>query len=155
MESICAYLRHDHQRCDELFDRAETSVAQRKWEAAIDHFRRFQEMLRRHVRMEESVLLPAFEQALSGGAGPAAILRAEHRQIDGIVDRMREAIERSDPAAYVLHAETLTLLMQQHALKEEDMLYPLLDRVLACKRDKLISAMMQYIDPHAPQLAAR
>ena len=154
MESICAYLRHDHQRCDELLGQAETSVAQRDWEAAIDNLGRFQDMLRRHIRMEESVLLPAFEQTLSGGAGPAAILRAEHRQIDGIVDRMRDAIERSDPADYVLHAETLTLLMQQHALKEEDMLYPLLDRVLARKRDKVICAMMQYIDPHATPRAA-
>jgi len=143
MDTICAYLKHDHQRCDDLFDQAETCVAQRNWQGAIDYFSRFQNLLRQHIHVEENILLPAFVQALEGAAGPAAMLRSEHRQIDGIVDRMLEALHRFDPADYVLHAETLTLLMQQHALKEEDMLYPLLDRALACKRDKIISAMAE------------
>lgn len=154
MDTICAYLKHDHARCDDLFYQAETSVAQRNWKSAIDRFRLYQEVLRQHIRMEEKILLPTFEQTLAGGAEPVAMLRSEHRQINGIIHRMWEAIQRFDPADYVLHAETLTLLMQQHTLKEEEMLYPLLDRALACKRSKIISAMAEYLEGPATQPAA-
>ncbi|OWW19502.1 hemerythrin domain-containing protein [Noviherbaspirillum denitrificans] len=153
MDTICAYLKYDHQRCDDLFDQAETSIAQRNWKSAIDCFRKYQDVLRQHIRMEEKILLPTFEQTLPGGAEPVAMLRSEHKQINGIVNRMWEAIQRFDPTDYVLHAETLTLLMQQHTMKEEEMLYPLLDRALACKRSKIISAMSEYLEPAIPDLA--
>ena len=103
--------------------------------------------------MEERILLPAFEQTLEGGSEPVAMLRMEHRQINGIINRMWEAVQRFDAIDYVLHAETLTLLMQQHTLKEEEMLYPLLDRALASKRSKIISAMAEYLEPASPDLA--
>lgn len=154
MDTICDFLKHDHQRCDDLFYQTETSIAQRNWKAAIDSFRSFQDVLRLHIRMEEKILLPAFEQTLDGGADPVAMLRSEHKQINGIVNRMWDAIQRFDPAEYVLHAETLTLLMQQHTLKEEEMLYPLLDRALACKRSKIINAMAEFLAPPPQRIAA-
>lgn len=147
MNTICAYLILDHQRCDDLFNRAETCVAQRNWDDASDHFRLFHDALRQHIRMEEKVLLPAFMQAIPDGTAPISMLHIEHQQIRGIADRMSEAISRLDPIDFVLHAETYTLLMQQHTLKEEDMLYPLLDRVLDHKRAPVISAMSEYLDP--------
>jgi hemerythrin-like domain-containing protein len=154
MDTICAYLKHDHQRCDDLFYEAESSVAQRNWKAAIDNFRRYQDILRQHIRMEEKILLPTFELTLAGSAEPVAMLRMEHKQINGIVNRMWEAVHRFDAADYVLHAETLTLLMQQHTLKEEEMLYPLLDKALAGKRSKIIHAMAEYLEAATPNLAA-
>lgn len=153
MDTICAYLKHDHQRCDELFDQAETSVAQRNWKSAIENFLRYQDVLRQHIRMEEKILLPAFARTLPGSAEPIAMLRMEHKQINGIVNRMWESVQRFDAVDYVLHAETLTLLMQQHTLKEEEMLYPLLDRALACKRSMIISAMAEYLVPSSANLA--
>ncbi|HYD62717.1 MAG TPA: hemerythrin domain-containing protein [Noviherbaspirillum sp.] len=146
MDTICAYLKYDHQRCDDLLIHAETSVAQRNWKDAIENFRQYQDVLRQHIRMEEKILLPAFGQTLSGSAEPVAMLRMEHKQINGMVNRMWEAIQRFDVQDYVLHSETLTLLMQQHTHKEEEMLYPLLDKALACKRSKIISAMAEYLE---------
>lgn len=147
MNTICAFLNLDHQRCDDLFSRAETRIAQRLWDDATDSFRLFHDALRQHIRMEEKVLLPAFIQAIPDSTAPVSMLHMEHLQIRGIADRMSDAILRLDPVDFVLHAETYTLLMQQHTLKEEDMLYPLLDRVLERKRDKIISAMSEYLDP--------
>lgn len=147
MNTICAYLMLDHKRCDDLFNRAETRVAQRNWDDATDSFRLFHDALRQHIRMEEKILLPAFIQAIPDGTSPIKMLHVEHQQIRGIADRMSEAINRLDPIDFVLHAETYTLLMQQHTMKEEDLLYPLLDRVLDRKRDKIISAMSEFLDP--------
>ena len=149
MDTICEYLRHDHQRCDDVFCQAETSVAQRDWDAAREHFRRYQDMLRQHIRMEEKVLLPAFQLAIADSAMPVAMLRMEHQQIHGIVHRMWDALERFNTVDYILHAETLTLLMQQHTMKEEEMLYPLLDKIMAGKRNLIISAMAEYLEPES------
>jgi hemerythrin-like domain-containing protein len=147
MDTICEYLRFDHKRCDDLFAQAETSIAQRNWKNALEHFRQFHDALRQHIRMEEKVLFPTFEQTIPGSSGPVGMLRMEHRQIHGIVSRMSEAIDRFDAVDYVLHAETLTLLMQQHTMKEEDMLYPLLDKALAAKRSNIIRAMAEFLEP--------
>jgi hemerythrin-like domain-containing protein len=147
MNTICAYLMLDHKRCDDLFARAETSIAQRNWDDANENFRLFHDALRQHIRMEEKVLLPAFIRSIPDSAMPVSMLHIEHEQIRGIADRMFESLHRFDPIDFVLHAETYTLLMQQHTVKEEDMLYPLLDRVLERKRDKIISAMAEYLDP--------
>lgn len=147
MDTICEYLRFDHKRCDDLFAQADTSIAQRDWNNALAHFRQFHDALRQHIRMEEKILFPAFEQIIPGSSGPIAILRMEHVQIHGIISRMSEAIERFDTVDYVLHAETLTLLMQQHTMKEDDMLYPLLDKALAAKRNTIIRAMAEFLEP--------
>lgn len=147
MDTICEYLRFDHKRCDDFFDQAETSVAQRNWKDAFNHFRAFHDALKQHIRMEEKILFPTFEQVIQGSAGPISILRLEHQQIRGIVSRMAESINQFNAIDYVLHAETLTLLMQQHTMKEEDMLYPLLDKALASKRVPIIRAMEEFIAP--------
>lgn len=147
MNTICAYLTLDHKRCDNLFNRAETCIAQRNWDDATDSFRLFHDALRQHIRMEEKILLPAFIQAIPDGTAPISMLHLEHQQIRGIADRMSDAILRFNPIDFVLHAETYTLLMQQHTVKEEDMLYPLLDRILDQKRNKIISAMSEFLDP--------
>lgn len=147
MDTICDYLMLDHQHCDDLFNNAATFIAQRNWEEAARHFNLFHDALKQHIRMEEKVLFPAFSQAMPGGGGPIAMLHVEHQQIRGIADRMSDALTRFDAMGFVLHAETYSLLMQQHILKEEDMLYPLLDKILASKRNKIISAMSEFLEP--------
>ena len=146
MDTICACLKHEHQRCDELLNLAEAGMARGNWTNAIGNFRQFLHCLCQHIRMEETILLPTLEQTFPGGDEPAGMLRTEHRQIHAMAERMWEAVQRFDTVEYVLHAETLTLLMQQHTLKEEEMLYPLLDKALACKRHKVIDAMVHCLD---------
>lgn len=147
METICDYLVFDHRRCDALFERADTCIEQRDWSMADTNFRQFQLALKQHMKMEEKILFPAFENFMSNSAAPLAMLRREHGLIHGIVERMALALNRMDPVSYGIHAETLTLLIQQHGMKEEEMLYPLLDKILSARRDEIIQAMRQYITP--------
>lgn len=147
MDTICNFLILDHHRCDDLFNQALAWTQQRKWEEASRIFRAFHDALRQHIRLEEKVVLPAFVQAMADGASPVAMLHLEHERIRGITDRMLEALERMDAIDFVLHAETYQLLMQQHTMKEEDMLYPLLDKILMRNRVNIISAMSEFIKP--------
>lgn len=148
MATICDYLLLDHRRCDDFFLRVGESVDLHDWKEADTRFRLFHDALKQHLRMEEKVLFPAFEQAIRNSEGPLGMLRMEHGQIRGIVGRMLDAVNRTDTAEFLLHSETFTLLLQQHSLKEEEMLYPLLDKILflSDKRDKIIQAMAEFLD---------
>ncbi len=146
MQTICDFLMYDHQRCDQLFVQAETSVAQREWQQAEAHFQLFLSAFTRHVKMEESILFPAFEESIRHAAGPIEMLRMEHRRITGIVERIHDALLRRELADFILHAETFTILTQQHSMKEEEMLYPLLDRILAGNTHHIVSAMRNAVE---------
>lgn len=153
MGTICDYLLLDHQRCDDFFAHLEESVGQHDWQEAGVRFRLFHDELKQHLRMEEKILFPAFEQAIRDSGGPIGMLRLEHGRIRGIIERMSDAVARTDPVDFLLHAETFTILLQQHSQKEEEMLYPLLDKILflSNKRDQIIHAMTEFrrTEPHA------
>lgn len=146
MGNICDYLVCDHKRCDDLFARVETSVALKEWQQAENDFQLFDNALVRHIRVEESVLFPAFEKAIRGSGAPIAMLRVEHQRVRAVIDRLYDALCRYDPVDFILHTETFTLLMQQHNMKEEDMLYPLLDRILGGRAAEIVSTMREKLN---------
>ena len=141
MRTILDFLGTDHQACDELFAAAEAAAAQRNWDSARDLFDRFRMVMDRHLAMEEQVLFPAFEAKTGNSMGPTGIMRMEHGQMRALMNDMEAAIAAGDDASYLGLSETLNMLMQQHNLKEESMLYPMSDRVLANARDELIRDM--------------
>lgn len=141
MKTISDYLGTDHKRCDELFAVAERSVDQDDWEQAKVAFQRFSEAQLRHLAMEETILFPAFEKATDSTDGPTNVMRSEHKQILGIMEQMDDAIARLDASDFFGHAETLNIMLQQHNMKEESMLYPMTDRALSAKCHEIIDAM--------------
>lgn len=141
METIREYLGADHKRCDDLFVRAETSASQRQWQEAIEYFQDFHDGLERHLQMEETILFPEFERITGNAAGPTGMMRIEHQQMRLVTERMSYALGRRDEDDFLGHAETLNILMQQHNLKEENILYPMIDKVLQQGRAELLDAM--------------
>ncbi|TCS39243.1 hemerythrin HHE cation binding domain-containing protein [Paucimonas lemoignei] len=148
MQTICEYLEYDHKCCDDLFDKVETSIAKHEWQQAEIEFQHFHAAFIAHLEGEESIVFPAFGEIFSEAALPIKILCTEHQRIKGIVTRLQDALHRREPADFLLHAETLTLLMQQHSQKEEKMLYPLLDRVLSGNTEDIVCALRKAIDSH-------
>jgi iron-sulfur cluster repair protein YtfE (RIC family) len=141
MTSILEFLGGDHRTCDDLFASAEAAVGQKNWGGAHTLFDRFQTTMLHHLAMEENVLFPAFETQTGNTVGPTQVMRMEHEQMRGLMQDMAHAVIKTDYEAYLGLSETLNMLMQQHNMKEEHMLYPLTDQVLASKRDSLIHAM--------------
>lgn len=141
MKTICTYLKDDHMRCDALFEQAQASVAQGDWAQAEASFAGFCQALERHMAMEDTVLFPAFEAAIGSANGPTAGMRTEHRHIRGLVERLAESIRQRHVQYFFDHVDTFQMLMQQHNLKEEDMLYPLAERMLASRANEIIGVM--------------
>ena len=141
MRTILDFLASDHRACDELFASAEAAVAQKNWGSARTLFERFRAATAHHLAMEEDVLFPAFEARTGNSMGPTHVMRMEHEQMRGLLQDMANAVAEENHSRFLGLSETLNMLMQQHNLKEENMLYPMADRVLGDERGSLIRAM--------------
>jgi hemerythrin-like domain-containing protein len=73
--------------------------------------------------------------------GPTEVMRMEHAQMRDLLQAMANAIAAGNQNRYLGLSETLNMLMQQHNLKEENMLYPMSDRVLGADSDSVIREM--------------
>jgi len=65
----------------------------------------------------------------------------EHVQIRDLIGQMAAAMAQKDPQEYSGLSETLLMVMQQHNHKEENILYPIMDQILAREREALLGRM--------------
>jgi hemerythrin-like domain-containing protein len=131
----------DHKRCDDLFLAAEKAVAAGDWSNAQKQYGEFHKAVEKHFSMEEQVLFPDFERAHGSAIGPTQVMRLEHEQMRGLIRALQQALAAEDKDAFLGEADTLLVLMQQHNAKEEMMLYPMTDQMLAGQGDEVISRM--------------
>ena len=141
MTTISDFLVPDHKRCDNLFAAAEAAVAEQDWTKAAAGFATFEDALQHHFAMEEEVMFPAFEGRTGMRQGPTMVMRTEHRQMTDLLKRMSAAIGRKDADAFLGDADTLLILMQQHNVKEEQMLYQMADQALANEMEQVVGRM--------------
>ncbi len=130
MDTPSLYLSNEHRRCDEHLADAETAAAGGDWSTARAHLAAFIADTEAHFAREEAVLFPAFEAA-SGmrGSGPTEVMRMEHAQIRSGFAALEAAL--GDARAFLGQIDTLLILLQQHNIKEEQVLYPMAERLLA------------------------
>ncbi len=126
-------LPEHHRHCDELFAAAEDAAGRGDWAAAAPAFAHFRDQMHAHFEAEEAVLFPAFEAATGMTAGPTEMMRHEHAQMRGLLAQLAEACAARDGDTYGGVAETLLMLMQQHNMKEENILYPMCDQALGAE----------------------
>ncbi len=127
---ISSYMRNEHRDCDGLFSTAEKSVIDGNFEEAEKQFLLFADDTLKHFKKEEEVLFPTFEEITGNREGPTMVMRHEHEQVRGLIGKMAGAIENRDSDAYLSMAESMMILLQQHNMKEEQMLYAMCDRVI-------------------------
>jgi len=127
---VTAPLLKHHKHCDELFARAEETCANGDWAVGDEAFALLFNQLETHFRSEEAVLFPAFESATGITSGPTEVMRWEHRQMRELLAQMKDALAARDGDTFGGAAETLLILMQQHNMKEENILYPMCDNAL-------------------------
>ena len=123
-------MKAEHRECDETFAAAEKSVIDGDFETAGKQFLLFSNETLTHFKKEEEALFPTFEEISGSSEGPTKIMRYEHEQVRGLMGKMAEAIENKDTDAYLSIAESMMILLQQHNMKEEQMLYAMCDRMI-------------------------
>ena len=134
MSGITSYMTADHKHCDDIFVKFENNIASENWPELASIWQNFTKTLNHHLTMEESTLFPEFESATGMTQGPSAVMRAEHKQIRALVYEIQEAINSQDSAQCQGVADTLMIMIQQHNMKEEQMLYPMCDQHIDATR---------------------
>ncbi len=140
---ISQYMTTEHRECDTLFAQTEALVADGDWEQAEKAYLHFADTTLLHFKKEEETIFPAFEAQTGSAQGPTQVMVFEHEQVRGLVGKMAEAIESKDRDAYLSLAESMMILLQQHNMKEEQMLYAMTDRVLPREKREEILAIIK------------
>lgn len=141
MTRLSQYLTQDHAYCDDLFAEAENAVSERDWPLALERFTAFRVATLLHFAREEAILFPAFEARTGMSHGPTEVMRTEHTQIRALLEQMTTALGQRSASQFLDPSETLLMLLHQHNIKEEQILYPMSDQALAGESVSLIAAM--------------
>ena len=94
---------------------------------------------------EEMILFPQFEQASGMTQGPTQVMVMEHEQMRELLSRMANALQEKDNDKFFGLSETLMILMQQHNMKEEQMLYTMAQQHLSAESDRIVDMMKSMV----------
>jgi regulator of cell morphogenesis and NO signaling len=144
MRGVAEALAWDHDRLEAIERRVFDARQADDFTQAGRAFAEFDLGLRRHIRFEEQILFPAFEQSsgLLPHGGPTGVMRAEHRAIEALLEAILEVVRLPGRGAESLR-EQLHGVLGGHNLKEEKVLYPGIDRLLGQEESDAIVRRIQ------------
>jgi regulator of cell morphogenesis and NO signaling len=126
--TVHASLAHDHDRLDQLLE-TYRQLKRSDFARAKQAFRAFKFGLQRHIISEETIFFPLFEDKTGmRDHGPTAVMRAEHREIGRRLEALHDKVRRQDVDSEREEEELLQAL-SAHNQKEENVLYPAIDRL--------------------------
>lgn len=142
---LADFFAQDHRDCDSRWAELEGLLDNGDTDAANQAWREFDDGMRRHFAMEEDILFPAFDaRSGMGGGGPTAMMRMEHQQMRGLLDQIGAAMNSDDAEEALDLGDTLLMVIQQHNVKEEGMLYPMAENMLAGEWAALAKQLEKY-----------
>jgi iron-sulfur cluster repair protein YtfE (RIC family) len=126
--TVQAAFAQDHDRLDRLLDTFRR-LKRVDFAKAKEAFREFKTGLQRHILWEEHILFPLFEEKTGmRDYGPTVVMRAEHREIGRRLEALHDKVRRQDVDSDREEQDLLQALFA-HNQKEENALYPALDRL--------------------------
>ncbi len=141
--TVSELLESEHRRIGDDLESFRRSLDRGEVEATA--FERAASVLQRHIYLEEDILFPKVEPL--GLAGPASVMAMEHGEISGNLLAIQDGIRQgADPALLQELFTTLTTVLDGHNLKEERILYPAADRLLAESGDSDILQTLKDAD---------
>lgn len=141
MTGILEYMVNEHDFCNGLFCDSENLATESKWAELKSMFEKFSTETEQHFNREEKVLFPRAEKKMGSSDGPTAVMRMEHEQMRVMIENLKRSIDEENKAGFLGESETLLVLMQQHNMKEEQILYPMIDRLLAAELESVFDEM--------------
>ena len=139
--NISEFMANHHHECDENYVEAESLVAQSKLDEASPVFTQAYDNFAKHFEWEESTLFPAFEDKTGMNAGPTQVMRMEHERIKQILEELKGYLQDNNKDKFLGLSESFMILVQQHNMKEEQMLYAMMDRVFGAESDALVEKL--------------
>jgi len=145
VETISEILTKDHKRIDDIYSEVENFIVKKSWDEAGLKVSEFSSALNNHLQAEEECLFNEFERKTGNTMGPTQVMRMEHDQMRQFVTQISRAITEKNYSACAGNMETLMILIQQHNMKEENMLYRMCDQILSDIQEKIIMQIKERI----------
>ncbi len=145
MASIKDFLTTDHRACDEVFANMELKASKEGLAASRTLYEEFTNATEHHFQMEERVMFPEFETKTGMVQGPTQMMRQEHQQLRSLMKQLGESIDHDNKDKFFGLTETIMIMLQQHNMKEEQMLYNMAQQHLAADADRIIDMMESMI----------
>jgi len=140
---ILEFMRDDHRACDHLYTEAENALADKKIEEAKKLFSEFYRATNHHFDMEERELFITFEKRIGMMGGPTQMMRYEHQQLRALLESMLGSLNDDKFDNFFGQGESMMIMLQQHNMKEEQMLYPMIDRTLGGDAELMIQTLKE------------
>ncbi len=140
---ILEFMRDDHRACDHKYAEAESALLAKEVETAKTAFNEFVQATLHHFNMEEKELFLAFEKRTGMMGGPTQMMRYEHQQLRSLIESMRIALDEDRISDFFGIGESMMIMLQQHNMKEEQMLYPMTDRALGTDAELMIQTLQE------------
>ena len=147
MSTIATLFTRDHRHADDGFAAVEAALLTGSTASVLDAWEALEAELLHHFLVEEEALFPAFEAATGMNSGPTEVMRLEHAQIRELFAPLTAAIEAEETESARDLLETLLVMLQQHNMKEENVLYPLCDQALATAQREAIARRLAATSP--------
>jgi len=141
--SFVDYLSADHRACDALLGKLRQAAGSGDWAAAGQALVSLQHDVLAHFAAEEEVLFPAFEAATGMFSGPTQVMRSEHEEARYLLEDLDEAVQGHDGDGVRGLGEALLIQLQQHNLKEENILYPSAHSAVGARAEDLALRIAQ------------
>ncbi|TLD95112.1 hemerythrin domain-containing protein [Helicobacter jaachi] len=135
------FMTNDHRACDEEFSKIEELVSEGEFESAKNAFEVFKAHTLKHFNQEENLLFIEFINATGMSGGPVEVMTYEHNQMRGLLAQLEAALEAKDSEAFFGTSEAMMIMLQQHNMKEEQMLYNMIQMHLGAQNDELVSKL--------------
>jgi len=146
MQTIKEFMQDDHKRLEELFAKFQELKGEDQKEAK-QNFCPFRRGLFTHIKWEEEILFPVFEEKTGmKDNGPTAVMRAEHIEIKGLLDQIREKI-KSENFNTTEMEDSLMYILKSHNDKEENLLYPWIDQSVDKREKEIIFSKIKEMTP--------
>jgi hemerythrin-like domain-containing protein len=130
MATLTDCMSAHHQACDELYAEAEEAAQAGRWERCQAATSGFAAAVTAHFAAEENTLFPRCQAANPVARGPVSVMLGEHQLMRELIAELERAAADGDADSWLAAGDTLVILMQQHNLKEERILYPLCDQAI-------------------------
>jgi iron-sulfur cluster repair protein YtfE (RIC family) len=134
-----AYLASDMDRLEKRLESVTRCMAAGELARVRVELEAFERGFARHMRIEEELLYPVFDARAGMLGGPTATLRLEHDDLRAALQEMRAALAARDPEAFGGALRSFRSTLGGHRSKEERMLFPAMERLLA-PRERLALA---------------
>ncbi|MBZ0172169.1 MAG: hemerythrin domain-containing protein [Phycisphaerales bacterium] len=142
--TLSSWLHHDHRRYEGMLEECDLRAGVEDWKAVKRLFGELKSDLETHIRAENEVLFPAYEDLPGAPVAPTDALRAEHAEIGRLLRDVERLLAAQDSDLFTDALRHLDAAMTRHHEHEERIFLPMAGQALLASRDELLRRLEEY-----------